>query len=343
MKEEQIRSEIAKMVCDNFIKLHAKTSRHTILKRFDDLDVLDQMEHRNLLRASDQRNAYQPNIGTFAILDDEDDYHRMARVGFERTIRALRELFKAEDPGVNHEAQEFAAYTNRLNSDEVPFNLVALGLYLATETGVLQPIEMSDDQMNLKRFRVAEYVIKMRDPSAWWKHRVTGSRQWVQAPSIPIEQIDAAPYDSISEGDFSTEPFDQSGFWPLINQKVAAEARPRFEMEHYADAVERALKVVAEEIRRRTGLKSDGAALMNEAFSPKKPCLKFEDPIPDTQNSMQVGYMQIFAGAMTGIRNPKAHGMVHLDRGRCIHFLFLASLLADKIDEAVDASQQGNN
>jgi hypothetical protein len=40
---------------------------------------------------------------------------------------------------------------------------------------------------------------------------------------------------------------------------------------------------------------------------------------------------------MTGIRNPKAHGMVQLDRRRSIHFLFLASLLADKIDEAVNA------
>jgi uncharacterized protein (TIGR02391 family) len=73
---------------------------------------------------------------------------------------------------------------------------------------------------------------------------------------------------------------------------------------------------------------------MNQVFSPKSPRLVFDDPSPETRESIQVGYMEIFAGAMTGIRNPKAHGLVKIDSRRCIHFLFLASLLADKIDEA---------
>jgi hypothetical protein len=43
--------------------------------------------------------------------------------------------------------------------------------------------------------------------------------------------------------------------------------------------------------------------------------------------------MQIFAGAMTGIRNPKAHANIIIDSNRAIHFLFLASLLMYVIDE----------
>ncbi|MBA7577516.1 hypothetical protein ES708_19369 [subsurface metagenome] len=43
--------------------------------------------------------------------------------------------------------------------------------------------------------------------------------------------------------------------------------------------------------------------------------------------------MQIFSGAMTGIRNPKAHENITIDSQRAIHFLFLASLLMFKIDE----------
>jgi len=43
--------------------------------------------------------------------------------------------------------------------------------------------------------------------------------------------------------------------------------------------------------------------------------------------------MQIFAGAMTGIRNPKAHANIVIDRNRAIHLLFLASLLFFKLDE----------
>jgi len=48
---------------------------------------------------------------------------------------------------------------------------------------------------------------------------------------------------------------------------------------------------------------------------------------------MQKGYMQIFSGAMTGIRNPKAHSNVIVDEKRAIHHLHLASLLHHVSDE----------
>jgi hypothetical protein len=44
--------------------------------------------------------------------------------------------------------------------------------------------------------------------------------------------------------------------------------------------------------------------------------------------------MQLFAGSMIGIRNPKAHENVVIDKNRAIHFLFLSSLLMYKIDES---------
>jgi hypothetical protein len=46
-------------------------------------------------------------------------------------------------------------------------------------------------------------------------------------------------------------------------------------------------------------------------------------------------HMQIFYGAMTGIRNPKAHANIQIDAVRSIHFMFLASLLLSKIDERI--------
>ena len=45
--------------------------------------------------------------------------------------------------------------------------------------------------------------------------------------------------------------------------------------------------------------------------------------------------MEIFAGAMTGIRNPKAHSnIIDIDEKRAIHLIYLASLLMYKLDEA---------
>jgi uncharacterized protein (TIGR02391 family) len=336
MKEEQVKAGIANLVCTRFINKRETTPRRSILGDFESLDVLYEMEQRNLVWASENHNDYRPTIGTFALLGDDHELYQRARAAFERTILALLQLFRTEGCEADHEVHEFAVYTNRLNSDQTPYEVIALGLYLAAECGALQLRKMSDDQSSVERFRVAEQVLRMRDPTIWWEQRVRASREPFRPFSISIEQLHGAAYEQENEEEATPEPFDEDGFWSLINPKVQIEARPRFQSQHYADAVEWALKVVAEEVRRRTGLTDDGSVLMHQAFSAKKPHLAFQDPIPATRDSLQQGYMEIFAGTMTGIRNPKAHGMVQLDRRRCIHFLFLASLLADKIDEAID-------
>jgi len=53
-----------------------------------------------------------------------------------------------------------------------------------------------------------------------------------------------------------------------------------------------------------------------------------------TGRNIQIGYMQLFSGAMTGIRNPKAHNNLTITPERAIHFMFLASLFMYKLDEA---------
>jgi uncharacterized protein (TIGR02391 family) len=126
-------------------------------------------------------------------------------------------------------------------------------------------------------------------------------------------------------------------FWATLHPKVVEIARPRFESGHFADAVEAALKelnaVVKRLYREKTGEDRDGVDLMHAAFSPKKPAILLGDLDTETGRSMQQGYMEIFAGAIAGIRNPKAHENIEIDDVRAIHHLFVASLLFSKIDE----------
>jgi len=75
-----------------------------------------------------------------------------------------------------------------------------------------------------------------------------------------------------------------------------------------------------------------GAALMKKAFSVHQPVITIDDISTENGRSIQLGYMEIFAGSMTGIRNPKAHLLIDISRERAIHFLFLASLLMDTLD-----------
>ena len=129
-------------------------------------------------------------------------------------------------------------------------------------------------------------------------------------------------------------------FWELVHPRIAALARPRFEAGFFGDAVEASYKEVNDEVKRisREGVgcrDRDGASLMNAAFSPTSPLIRLTALETETDRSIQQGYMQIMAGAMTGIRNPKAHGNLNPGASRTLHLICLASLLMHKIDERI--------
>lgn len=128
-------------------------------------------------------------------------------------------------------------------------------------------------------------------------------------------------------------------FWTLLHPKVVEIAKARYESGHYADAVEAALKAlnttVKEVYKQKTGGERNGVDLMRSAFSPRNPIIRLGDLETETGRSIQQGYMDIFAGAISGIRNPKAHDNIEIDEARAVHHLYVASLLFSKLDETL--------
>jgi uncharacterized protein (TIGR02391 family) len=126
-------------------------------------------------------------------------------------------------------------------------------------------------------------------------------------------------------------------FWNRLHPSIVHMSRSRFEAGHYADAVEAAFKELNTKLKayvqKATGQEFDGADLTNRAFSLSNPIARLADLSTEDGKNIQKGYMQIFAGAMTGIRNPKAHSNVTIDASRAIHHLHLASLLHYIFDE----------
>ncbi len=126
-------------------------------------------------------------------------------------------------------------------------------------------------------------------------------------------------------------------FWADLHPAVVRTAKPRFEAQNYADAVEAALKevnsIIKDHVRRKTGKELDGATLMQTAFSPKAPIIVLDDLTTESGRNVQQGYMQLYAGAMVGIRNPKAHANLTIDAKRAKHHLHIASLLTYCFDE----------
>jgi len=130
---------------------------------------------------------------------------------------------------------------------------------------------------------------------------------------------------------------NKSNFWYLLHPVVVEVSKSRFETSHYADSVEAALKELNSTVKRiykeRTGEELDGVPLMRKAFAHQNPVIVLDDLSSETGKNVQQGYMDMFAGAMSGIRNPKAHDNIVIDEERAIHQLFLASLLFYKLEE----------
>lgn len=124
----------------------------------------------------------------------------------------------------------------------------------------------------------------------------------------------------------------------LLHGAILRVSEKKFADGHYSDSVLTAFLAVNMRVKahykNKKGRELDGAALMTQAFSLNDPVIKLDDMGTETGKSVQQGYMQIFAGSMTGIRNPKAHEIISIDAIRAVHFLFLASLEMHKLDEA---------
>lgn len=127
-------------------------------------------------------------------------------------------------------------------------------------------------------------------------------------------------------------------FWSLLHPAIVKVSKSRFLSCHYADSVESAFKEINKIgknlLKRKTKQEKDGVNVFETLFSMNNPIIKLGDLKTESGRNIQQGYLQIFCGAVKGIRNPKAHANISIDKNNAIHLLFLASLLMGKIKKA---------
>lgn len=103
---------------------------------------------------------------------------------------------------------------------------------------------------------------------------------------------------------------------------------------HHARSVEEAFKyldnLVYKSAKLKNGLTGDG--LMRNVFSPNNPILMVNDNNSESEKNEQRGYMDIMAGSMAGIRNPRAHDSDWEDsEEKALQLLVLANHLISKV------------
>lgn len=148
------------------------------------------------------------------------------------------------------------------------------------------------------------------------------------------EEIDASsgmlPRNS-AERQPSVDIFDQ-----LVTDKALKKTVEKLYRDgHHARAVEEAYKFI-DNLVKKSAKQSDtnltGSKLMTTVFNGNTPILKINAGESASERDEQIGYMQIFSGCMTGIRNPRAHECDWEDsEQRALQLLVLANHLVERI------------
>lgn len=136
----------------------------------------------------------------------------------------------------------------------------------------------------------------------------------------------------------------QDVHWELIHPLVTKASQKLFADEHYSNAACDAFIEINDRVKKiykahcPDAVELDGQALMNKVFADKDPVLKVCDLSDETGRNMQLGTRFMLAGAMSALRNPKAHANIDLEKEDAMRRITFASLLMYKIDDAVKYS-----
>ena len=138
--------------------------------------------------------------------------------------------------------------------------------------------------------------------------------------------------DPTLEESVELHPFETRNIHPDLPAKV----KNLYDDGYYPESTFEAFKFVEKEVKRISALRGlTGNKLMMAAFNEQAPVIHLNGLASDSDKDEQFGYRYIFAGAQSGIRNPRGHETELIDSpDLCLDHLSLASILLRKLDEA---------
>lgn len=144
----------------------------------------------------------------------------------------------------------------------------------------------------------------------------------------------------------SAEEQTTAEIWSYIHPLIQKSSKKLFEDGHFANATEDAFIEINARVKNLFSIVNpgskvpDGDTAMTTVFSTNNPLIEFCDRSTETGYNKQKGYMQMLAGAMSALRNPKAHSNSEiLSAEEAYRRLTTASMLMYAIDDALKYSK----
>lgn len=133
--------------------------------------------------------------------------------------------------------------------------------------------------------------------------------------------------------------------WGLIHPKIKSVSKQLYLNGHYSNAAEDAFIEINDRVKKLYRIINpdatripDGDAVMTTVFSANTPLLTVCDTSTESGQSEQKGLMFMLQGAMSALRNPKAHANITITADDAMRRIMFASMLMYKIDDAVSYS-----
>ncbi len=145
------------------------------------------------------------------------------------------------------------------------------------------------------------------------------------------------PVSTLSEAENRAKKFKSSVSDRNLHNDLLRFCRAELLQENYFHAVLEATKSVASKVRSMTGLNSDGAQLIDDAFGGSDPILKINAFKTDTEKSEQRGFTNLAKGLFGTFRNPTAHAPKiewNLQEQDALDLFTLASYVLRRIDNS---------
>ena len=116
-----------------------------------------------------------------------------------------------------------------------------------------------------------------------------------------------------------------------VSEQLWNEIQTQYENGDYTGVIRTAFIFLTNIIRDKSGLESDGADLINNAFSIKKPLIKINNLLTETEQSEQKGISDILRGLYLYIRNPRNHNKYEDTEDDCNTIILFINYIAEKI------------
>jgi uncharacterized protein (TIGR02391 family) len=177
-------------------------------------------------------------------------------------------------------------------------------------------MEITNNSLRLRlQFKTKDFVIA-------WREVVEEAKATIHQL---LNQTELIPFTRI-ESKISELPFEISNMHPIVIKA----AGHLYSNGHFRQAILDTYIALVEAVRTQSGLDLDNTPLMQAAFSQKSPRIKVSN-----DGDEQLGFMWLYAGAVMGIRNPKAHKLIEQnDPVRTVEWLSFASVLFRILDDA---------